>query len=97
LGSLLNPVIPSQIFVMGVMSVNHRFTNHTEQQNIRSANENHHANMVAVSSNLFFNSPYGHGSGISFLTNNTTKNKSPAKLFVPFTFIPFLKKDAKIS
>ena len=48
---------PLQIFVMGVMSINGPFTNHTEQQNIRSANKNHHANMVAVPSNLFFNSP----------------------------------------
>ncbi len=45
--------IPSQIFVMGVMSMNNPFTNHTEQQNIRSANANHRANMVAVLSNLF--------------------------------------------
>ena len=86
---------PSQIFVMGVMSMNNPFTNHTEQQNIRSANKNHHANMVAIPSNLFFNSPYGHGSGISSLAHNTTQNKVPAQLFVPFTFIPFVKKDAK--
>ncbi len=51
--------------------------------------------MVAVPSNLLLNSPYEHGSGISSLTNNTTQNKVPPQLLVPFTFIPFVKKDAK--
>jgi hypothetical protein len=50
---------------------------------------------MPIPSNFFFNSPYGHGSGISSLTNNTTQNKVPAQLFVPFTFILFVKKDAK--